>query len=221
MEFRETLFTNVISRLITYQSDYIETIVAEAPSVGQPSTPTLQEDCPPANSPPADQPPSQQSLSGILYLNSIYPSHTASIAALLDNPVYQTAYQLCFRIQIYNWITNDLPEDSGVSLDEILDWLRVGCLKTLKNMSSRFNGAKRSLEWLRKQDQPLNEADSSTLRILSQLVDGNLTLLPSDHMGMETQMSADDMDAIGAALSMRSSALDHLVARIKRRMRPE
>jgi hypothetical protein len=111
---------------------------------------------------------------------------------------------------------DDLPEETNINRNDVLTWLGIRSSKTFGNMSSRFNGAKESLEWLRKYAQPLTQSDFSTFQILSKLVEGALTLLPAPHRYFNIETEGDDA-VTSRTVGISAKTLDRWIKDIKER----
>jgi hypothetical protein len=154
------------------------------------------------------------------YLDSAYISLTDSLTKLKD-PAYQEAYRTCFRVRVYSWVIHDLPDHSDITPDDVMIWLGVRVQKTFKNMIARFNGAKLSVDWMREKRDSLNQRDTFNFQVLSKLVEGALTLLPTHSMGLEPIIEDMDTNVADAAVGMSASSLDRLIRDIKLRKRME
>lgn len=226
--FEDSVFDNVINELISIQGEFegssepLSPETARSTHIEQSESPTLK----PTQSvipqpliqtvipPPLIQPVIPHNNPTDLAV--VYPDHTISLE-LLQNGEYQGAYGLCFRVRLFQWVMDDLPIGTDITKNDVVGWLSVNSSKTFDNMRSHFNRAQESLEWLRRQD-PLDEADSGTEQVLSKLVEGSLTLLPSRQRGRAIRSEVLDAATI-EALDMSAAGLHRLNLEIKQRQR--
>lgn len=203
VSFEDSVFANILDRLTQIQGDCVGASEPPPPEIKRPTElSTFSALIPSA------------ARDDLTDLERTYPEQTNYLRTLQDG-AYQEAYRICFRVRIFEWVTDDLPADTTITHQEILEWLMVNSPKTFSNMCSRFRGAKKSLEWLWNHG-PLGESDSLAVEILSKLVEGPLTPLPARRRAH--CIHAEDRDvATAQALDMSARRLDHLNQSLKER----
>jgi hypothetical protein len=143
-------------------------------------------------------------------LGELYPTHLSSLAALAD-PGYRDAYKSFLRTRIYLWVLGDIGQGTSIGSGDIMRWVGTATEKTMKNYVSRFNQAKRSLDFLRKMANPLEE-DLRDMLTLGVLVEGPLSPIPIDR---DERDDDADHQTIDRVLQLSINRLETINRRVK------
>jgi hypothetical protein len=224
LPFNNTFLTDVVAQLIDQDGPYVEVELVEPSAVSdhhinRPTIPnvTLMND----GSKDADL--SLPSPAAIARLNSLYPTY-AKFLDRLQRPEYKDAYRACFRVRLYDWVVQDLSNNSGITHVDVVSWVGFQAPKTFANLRSRVSVIKSLITWLRSKPKPLDDDMNGKLVILTMFVEGPLTLLrvsSTNFSDSEPDGSDGGADLTAQVIGMSGAKLTTLVTGLKHQRRLE
>ena len=110
----------------------------------------------------------------------MFPSHTSTLSTL-KNSNYGKGYIHCIKYRIFLATTDELSkQDSTLTATNVTEWLGEQ-ERTWRNISAKCRRASRALSTLRARRSDLTAQQKHDYRVLKFLMDGPLTVIPSDH----------------------------------------
>jgi hypothetical protein len=147
-----------------------------------------------------------------LRLNTMYPSHAASIR-LLQLDAYRGAYQKVLLVRIGIRVRADLLSSENITTPDVAHWLGMAGDRTYQNAVTLYNKAKIGLDWLRMRGAT-DEQSAFDLEVLRFLMEGPINPVPLDRKERGLGEIHDDI-ATDRALAMSALELGAMVAPYK------